>query len=447
MTNPTFATRWNADVIDERYAQWLDDPSSVEATWAAFFEGFELAREDLGKNGAAAAPKASSSSSTTDNAAIKQARFTGAIYAFRSIGHTQADVNPLLKEVPRNPRLTLERLGFSEADLDDIYWTGNYLDGSRMSVRQLIDDLHETYCGKIGVEYLHIQETPQRRWLQERMEPSKNRREFSKERKLRILDRIAKAEEFEHFLHSHFVGQKRFGLEGGETLIAALDQVIQKAPERGIKEFVIGMAHRGRLNVLSSIFRKSYAYIFHEFSENYIPDMKHGDGDVKYHLGFDTTYQTISGEEVRLHLAANPSHLEAVNPVVEGRARARQRLLDDTSERKKVVPILIHGDAAFAGQGVVAEVLNFSLLPGYSTGGTIHFVINNQIGFTTNPEEARSSLYCTDVAKMIEAPIFHVNGDDPEAVVYAMDLAAEYRQRFGPRRGHRHVLLPSPWPQ
>ncbi len=433
MSNPTFATRWNADLIDEQYARWSDDPSSVDPGWASFFEGFELGRE----NGNGAAPAGSVETDGTrapcgsDERAIHQSRFTGAIYAYRSIGHTQADINPLRKEPPQNPRLSLERLGFTEADLKDVYWSGNYLDGTHLSVEELIDRLHKTYCGKIGVEYLHIQETPERRWIQSMIEPSLNRPDYSPERKLRIFDRISKAEEFEHFLHKNFVGQKRFGLEGGETLIAALDTLVENAPGQGVAEYVIGMAHRGRLNVLSSILRKSYEYIFHEFSENYIPETRHGDGDVKYHLGYSSTVKTTSGKKVDLSLAANPSHLEAVNPVVEGRARAKQRLREDTKHRKKVVPVLIHGDAAFAGQGVVAEVLNFSQLEGYRTGGTIHIVINNQIGFTTNPEHARSSRYCTDVAKMIEAPIFHVNGDDPEAMVWATELALEYRQTFG----------------
>lgn len=425
MKNPTFANRWNADLIDERYIQWRDDPTSLDERWRAFFEGFELAYGTAGRNGVSAAAPVG------NDREIKQAKFTGAIYAFRSIGHTQANFNPLLKEPPHNPRLDLHRLGFDQSDLDEVYWTGNYLDGVQMSVRELIDNLKKTYCGEIGVEYLHIQDTPQRRWLQARMEPSRNCPKYDAEKKLRILDRLTKAEEFERFLHTHYVGQKRFGLEGGETVIAALDAVINRAPSLGVQEMVMGMAHRGRLNVLSSILRKSYEYIFHEFSENFIQDTRHGDGDVKYHLGYDSIITNQHDQTIRLHLAANPSHLEAVNPVVEGRARALQRLLDDTAERKKVVPVLIHGDAAFAGQGVVAEVLNFSKLPGYETGGTLHFIINNQIGFTTDPSEARSTRYCTDVAKMIEAPIFHVNGDDPEAMIWVTEMALDYRQEFG----------------
>lgn len=430
MKNPTFATRWNADVIDEHYARWLDDPETLDPVWRAFFEGYSLGGEG-GKNGGGngrldtAAP-----SNQAAEYAMLQARFTGAIYAYRSIGHTQADINPLMREAPVNPRLSLDRLGFSESDLDKVFWTGNYLEGIRMSLRELLDNLRRTYCGSIGVEYLHIQDTPRRRWLQSRMEPSLNQPKFTPRERVRILRRVVGAEQFEQFLHSNYVGQKRFGLEGGETLIAALDSVLDQSPSLGVREIVMGMAHRGRLNVLSNIIGKSYEYIFHEFSENFIPEMKHGDGDVKYHLGYSAKRTNPAGEEISLHLAANPSHLEAVNPVVEGRARALQRLRGDTAERKTVLPILIHGDAAFSGQGIVAEVLNFSQLPGYRTGGTIHFVINNQIGFTTDPSEARSSLYCTDVAKMIEAPIFHVNGDDPEAVVWVTRLALEFRQKF-----------------
>lgn len=427
MNHLRFANRWNADLIDEKYAIWCDDPDSLDSTWRAFFEGYQLASSDsaIDQKPSRAADADSPQDST------KQSKFTWAIYAYRAMGHTQANINPLFKEVPHNPRLSLERLGFTEEDLDDVFWTGNFLDGTRMSLGELIARLESIYCGSVGIEYLHIQETPQRRWLQSKIEPENGMPAFSKERKCRILDRLIKAEEFEHFLHQNYVGQKRFGLEGAESLIAAIDTLIENGPREGLHEIVMGMAHRGRLNVLANVFRKSYDYIFHEFSENYLPDTLHGDGDVKYHLGFESTVQNTRNEDMHLFLAANPSHLEAVNPVVEGRARARQRILDDLPHRKKVLPVLIHGDAAFSGQGIVAEVLNFSQLPGYSTGGTIHIVINNQIGFTTDPSEARSTLYCTDVAKMIEAPIFHVNSDDPEAVARVMEIALGYRQRFG----------------
>ena len=423
MKQLSFANRWNADLIDEYYDRWLTNPDGLDEKWVAFFEGFELATNG---NGA-------STPSVRDNeamAAMKQARFTGAIYAYRSIGHTMANFNPLLSSVVFNPRLSLQRLGFTDEDLDDEYYTGNYLDGNVMSVRKLLNNLKETYCGPIGVEYLHLQETPPRRWLQARMEPTLNKPNFSREKKLIVLEEILEAEAFEKYLQTRYIGQKRFSLEGGETIIACLRAVIEKCFELKIDEIVMGMAHRGRLNVLANILGKSYDFIFHEFSENYVPETIHGDGDVKYHLGYEAQLNTSSGETINFHLAANPSHLEAVNPVVEGRARARQRILGDL-ERKQVLPILIHGDAAFAGQGVVSEVLNLSQLKGYTTGGTVHFIINNQIGFTTDPSEARSSRYCTDVAKMIEAPIFHVNGDDPLAMVYVTEMALDYRQVFG----------------
>lgn len=431
MKNPTFATRWNADIIDEKYTQWLDMPESLDAQWRAFFEGFELAGSAKTANGQHPLASSLGAESGITDRAIKQSRFTGIIYAYRSIGHTQARINPLSLDAPQNPRLDLERLGFTAKDANDRYWTGNYREGITLSVGELVQDLKKTYCGSIGVEYLHIQETRKRRWLQARMEPTYNQPSFPKERRQRIFKKVLGAEQFERFLHTHYVGQKRFGLEGGETLIAGLDAIVENAPGMGVREMVMGMAHRGRLNVLANTMHKSYEYIFNEFSENYIPDLKHGDGDVKYHLGYDSEVRNSKGEHLTIRLAANPSHLEAVNPVVEGRARARQRILQDTEERKSVLPVLIHGDAAFAGQGVVAEVLNFSQLPGYRTGGTIHFIINNQIGFTTDPSEARSSMYCTDVAKIIEAPIFHVNGDDPESMVFVTELALAYRQEFG----------------
>jgi 2-oxoglutarate dehydrogenase E1 component len=453
MKNPTFATSWNAELIDDLYAKWKQSPASVEARWQAFFEGFELALE----NGAPAKPSTAAAEAVQgaekfDDYARKQARFSGAIYAYRSIGHTQAHLDPLSDTVEPNPRLSIERLGFSPTELDEVYDTGNYLGGRKMSVRELIDRMQRTYCGDIGVEYLHIQETPRRRWLQAQMEPIGNRPEFPHGKKLHILDKIVQGESFEKFLHTRYVGQKRFGLEGGETLIAALDSIVELGPTLGIEETIIGMAHRGRLNVLANILGKSYEYIFHEFSANYIPDTIHGDGDVKYHLGFDSIVRNTKGESMIVQLAANPSHLEAVNSVVEGRVRARQRILGDTEKRKRVLPLLIHGDAAFAGQGVVAEVLNYSQLKGYTTGGTLHIVINNQIGFTTDPSEARSSRYCTDVAKMVEVPIFHVNGDDPLAVVWVTELALRYRQEFSSdvvvdmycyrRHGHNEVDEP-----
>ena len=419
----TIASRWNADLIDRNFEIWISEPDSLDSEWRAFFEGFELAQS----NGNAHAVQSDDPAAKTK--ASKQARVIGAIYAYRAIGHTIAEFNPLTKEAPFNPRLTLERLGFEESDLDQVFNTGNYLNGVEMKVRELLDRLKKTYCSTIGVEYLHIQQTPNRRWLQARIEPECFVPRFTKEQKERILRTILHAEDFENFLQTRYVGQKRFSLEGGETLIACLESIFERCKKNEVDEIVMGMAHRGRLNVLANFLGKSLEYIFREFSENYIPEDVDGDGDVKYHLGFITKRKTSDGHDVEIRLAANPSHLEAVNPVVEGKARARQRIIGDL-ERKRVLPILIHGDAAVAGQGIVSEVFNFSQLKGYRTGGTIHIVVNNQIGFTTNPDEARSSQYCTDVAKIVEAPIFHVNGNDPLATIAAIEAAFDYRQNF-----------------
>ncbi len=447
MKNLTFANRWNADLIDRYYENWLRQPESLEPDWRAFFEGFEL-----GQTRTPAPPTAPTTSTSTAAVAgspvdaILQARVIGAIFAYRGIGHTQAHINPLEINPPANPRLSLERLGFTEADLDKPFFTGNYLQGETLTVREILRRLHETYCGQVGIEYLHIQDTKRRRWLQSRLEPTCAKPNLNRAEKLRALSKVADAEVFERFLHTRYSGNKRFSLEGAETLIAGLDALLEGCPASGVEEIVMGMAHRGRLNVLINIVGKSYEFLFREFSENYIPDTTHGDGDVKYHLGYESDHATSGGQQVHVALAANPSHLEAVNPIVEGKARARQRRRGDNVLRKKVVPVLIHGDAAFIGQGIVAEVFNLSQLKGYRTGGTIHFVINNQIGFTTEPTDARSSRYCTDIAKMVEVPIFHVNGDDPAAMVMITQLALDYRQAFGDdvvidmlcyrRRGH-----------
>jgi 2-oxoglutarate dehydrogenase E1 component len=329
-----------------------------------------------------------------------------------------------------HPKLSLAHFGFEEADLDESFTLTNFKGGGQQKLRDIVTALQQTYSGHIGVEYMHCQDHDAREWLQARMESCNNQPNFTKSQKVRILRRLHKAELFEKFLHTKYVGQKRFSGEGAETFIAAIDALIEKCPDVGVEEMVMGMAHRGRLNVLTSILRKPFEVLFEQFSENYIPESVGGDGDVKYHLGYEAVLDTSSGKKVEVRLAANPSHLEIVNPVVEGKARARQRIRGDTTDRRRVLPFLIHGDAAFAGQGVVAETLNFSQLPGYRTGGTVHLVINNQIGFTTQPAEARSTRYCTDVAKMIEAPVFHVNGDDAEAVCYVAQLALEFRVRF-----------------
>jgi len=430
MNSISLPTRANSDLIESAYRSWLDNPDSVDPTWRAFFQGFTL-----GNNGGALANGHAGTTGTAEATEIsiidslKQSQVHRLIYQYRSLGHLQAHLDPLNPPPAASPRLQLSEFGLSEADLDQSFDIGHYLNGGQMRLREVIERLQKTYCGRIGVEFMHIQDTDARRWLEARMEPTQLQPSFTKAQKVRILRRLHKAELFEKFLHTKYVGQKRFSLEGGETMIAAVDAIIEQCPEAGVDEIVLGMAHRGRLSILTNILRKPFDVLFEQFSENYIPHAVGGDGDVKYHLGYEAVLNTTSGKKVEVRLAANPSHLEIVNPVVEGKTRARQRIRGD-SERRRVLPLLIHGDAAFAGQGVVAETLNFSQLPGYRTGGTLHFVINNQIGFTTQPADARSSRYCTDVAKMIEAPVFHVNGDDPEAVCLVTLLALEFRLKF-----------------
>ena len=424
MISATLPTRANADLIEEYYRRWMENPDSVEPTWRAFFQGFTL-----GLSGQAPVLAGSASAAPALIDTLKQSQVHSLIYHYRAIGHLQAHLDPLDDPPPPSARLAPGAFGLGEPDLNTFFDVGHYLDGGQMRLADLIACLKQTYCGPIGVEYLHIQETEIRRWLQDAMEPRRNQPNFDAKDKIRILRRLHKAELFERFLQTKYVGQKRFSLEGGETLIPALATIVDHCAELGIAKIVMGMAHRGRLNVLANILQKSFEFIFEEFSEGYIPDTVAGDGDVKYHLGYDAVLDTRSGRKVEIRLAPNPSHLEAVDPVVQGKARARQRIRGD-AERRHVLPLLVHGDAAFAAQGTVAEVLNYSQLPGYRTGGTVHVIINNQIGFTTLPVEARSSRYCTDVAKMIEAPIFHVNGDDPEAVCYVAGLALDFRQRF-----------------
>lgn len=428
MNSVPLATRANSDVIEAAYAQWLDNPDSVDPTWRAFFQGFTLGNSSAAP-GAAPTAAAAAAAGVKVVDSYKQAQIIRYINAHRSHGHLEAHLDPLGDKPGPHPKLALAHFGLDENDLDESFTLTNFQGGGQKKLRAIRDAVKKTYCGTIGVEFMHVQDHDAREWLQARMEGTENTPSFTKFEKTRILRRLHKAELFEKFLHTKFVGQKRFSLEGGETMIAAFDAMIEHAPEVGVEEFVMGMAHRGRLSVLTNILRKPFEVLFEQFSENYIPNTVAGDGDVKYHLGYESALSTSSGKTVEVRLAANPSHLEIVNPVVEGKARARQRIRGDT-ERRRVCPFLIHGDAAFAGQGVVAETLNFSQLPGYRTGGTVHFVINNQIGFTTLPSDSRSTRYCTDVAKMIEAPIFHVNGDDPEAVCHVARLALEFRVKF-----------------
>ncbi len=423
----------NAEVIESTYQAWLADANSVDPTWRAFFQGFTLGASGVSPAvalAAAARDEAQARATTPIIDSLRQSRVHQLIQAYRSLGHLEAHLDPLSDPPPPHSKLSLAQFDLSEADLDTAFDIGTYLGGGQMKLRDILIALRTTYCDRIGVEYLHIQDVEVRQWLEEKMEPSRNQPAFSKAEKIRILRRVHKAELFERFLHTKYVGQKRFSLEGGETMVAAVDAIIEQCPALGVDEVVMGMAHRGRLNILTSVMGKSFALLFEQFSENYLPETVAGDGDVKYHLGYEAILETASGRKVEVRLTANPSHLEIVNPVVEGKARARQRIRGAVEERWRVLPLLIHGDAAFAGQGIVAETLNFSQLPGYKTGGTVHLVVNNQIGFTTEPRDSRSTRYCTDVAKMIEAPIFHVNGDDPEAVCHLARLALEFRVKF-----------------
>ncbi|MCM2315963.1 MAG: multifunctional oxoglutarate decarboxylase/oxoglutarate dehydrogenase thiamine pyrophosphate-binding subunit/dihydrolipoyllysine-residue succinyltransferase subunit [Thermoanaerobaculia bacterium] len=365
----------------------------------------------------------------SDEDMSREAGVLSMINAYRVRGHLLADLDPLEYKVGQHAELNPAYYGLTLWDLDRDFVAGGLCGRMSASLREILDTLRETYCGKLAPEYMFIQDPVQKRWLQDRMEPLRNSAPLEAPVKRRILKKLNDSEVFEKFLHTKYVGHKRFSLEGAETLVPMLDHGLTLAALDGVEEVVIGMAHRGRLNVLATIMGKEYEKIFSEFEGDIDENTAQGSGDVKYHLGATGTHVAPDGRTVILTLASNPSHLEAVDPVVEGMARAKQKLLRDT-QQKRVVPILLHGDAAFAGQGVVAETLSMSQLKGYTSGGTIHLVINNQIGFTTGPESARSSVYSTEIAKMIMAPIFHVNGDDPEACVRAMSLAFAFRQRF-----------------
>jgi 2-oxoglutarate dehydrogenase E1 component len=365
----------------------------------------------------------------------KEAGVIQLINAYRVRGHLIADLDPLGREPSYHPELDPITYGLTIWDLDREFYTGSLGEaigetGPKpiATLREILETLRQTYCGKIGCEYMNIQHPEQKRWLQQRMEPDVNRWPLERETRARALRNLIQAEEFEHFLHARFVGHKRFSLEGSETAIPVIEELLHQAVARNVHEIVIGMAHRGRLNVLANVIGKPLSQIFSEFEGHIDPASTQGSGDVKYHLGA-TGVRQASGNEIVVSVSPNPSHLEAVDPVVEGIVRPKQNRLGD-AKRERVIPLLIHGDAAFAGQGVVAETLNLSQLEGYHTGGTIHLVINNQIGFTTPPDEARSTAYSTDVARMVQAPIFHVNGDDPEAAVRALQVAFEFRQQF-----------------
>lgn len=411
--------------IDSLYQAYKNDPESVDFGWQKFFEGF-----DFGQRYGAESPAEGSGGSPSAHV-LKEINVLNMINGYRDRGHLFTATNPVRERRKYFPGKELETFGLSEEDLDTVFNAGVEVGlgpATLRDIRQLIED---TYCRSIGAEYKYIRNPEKIKWLQERMERERNTPNFPLEKKKRILRKLNEAVVFESFLGTKFLGQKRFSLEGAESLIPALDSAIAKGAEIGIQEFVIGMAHRGRLNVLTNILGKSYESIFTEFEgKTYIEDPEQDfGGDVKYHIGYSTDIETENGQNIHLSLVPNPSHLEAVNPVVEGIVRSKIDMKYD-GDSSKIAPILIHGDSAIAAQGIVYEVIQMSKLEGFRTGGTIHIVVNNQVGFTTNFRDARSSTYCTDIAKVTLSPVFHVNGDDVEALVYAIKLAVEYRQKY-----------------
>jgi 2-oxoglutarate dehydrogenase E1 component len=420
-SNYSYLSNADPGYIDQVYQQYLGDPESVDYGWRKFFEGFDFARTHYGE----AAPASGD---------VKEIYVLNMINAYRSRGHLFTKSNPVRERRQYSPTLALENFGLRDADLDTVFQAGVDVGLGPAKLRDIVAHLDTTYCHHIGAEYMFIREPEIVDWLRVKMEGTRNTPNFSKDQKLRILSKLNEAVVFEDFLAKKYVGEKRFSIEGAETTIPALDEVIESGSELGVQEYVIGMAHRGRLNILVNILRKPHAEIFTEF-EGYYNEIEDFAGDVKYHQGYSCDVTTRTGGQVHLGLCANPSHLEAVGPVAQGKARAK---LDQKygGDRKKIVPILIHGDAAVAAQGVVYEQIQMSELEGYQAGGTIHLVINNQVGFTTNYTDARTSTYCTDVAKVTNSPVFHVNGDDVEAVVFACKLAMEFRQRY-----HRDVFI------
>jgi 2-oxoglutarate dehydrogenase E1 component len=433
MDKYTYIANSDAAYIEELYNSYKQDAASVDEGWQKFFEGFDFSQKypvngNGHANGAANGKEVAATGKVDPSRIRKEMEVVHLIRGFRSRGHLLATTNPIQKRKDRQPQLDIADFNLGPEDLDSVFEAGVEVFGRPASLREIVDSLKTIYTRNIGFEYLYIRDREQKSWLRKKIEKEALNMSFSIDEKKHILSKLNEAVVFENFLHTKYLGQKRFSLEGGETTIPALDAMINKAAEMGVVEVMIGMAHRGRLNVLANVMQKTYGQIFNEFEGN-LPDQVWGDGDVKYHMGFASQITTKNGEKVHLKLAPNPSHLEAVNPVVEGYIRARADGMYD-SDYDRVLPVLIHGDAAVAGQGIVYEVTQMSALNGYYTGGTIHFVINNQVGFTTDFIDARSSIYCTDIAKIVDAPVLHVNGDDPEAVVFCMRLAVEYRQKF-----------------
>lgn len=416
MDNLTYLGNIDAANVEELYKKYRDDPDSVDSSWRRFFEGFEFARARYGDE----APGSEEME--------KEFRVINLINSYRTRGHLFTRTNPVRARRTYTPTLDIENFDLDESDLDTTFQAGNEIGIGPATLREIIDFLDETYCESVGAEFMYIRNPVERLWLQDFMEKRKNKPVLTEEEKKHILFHLNQAVVFEEFMHRKFVGQKRFSIEGVETIIPALDAIIERGAVHGIEEYIIGMSHRGRLNVLANVMKKSFEKIFSEFGGESASDLFHH-GDVKYHLGHSALKTAHTGKPVMLRVEANPSHLEAVDPVVEGIVRAKIDN-DHDSDIGRIAPILIHGDAAIAGQGVVYEVIQMSQLDAYRTGGTIHVVLNNQVGFTTNYLEGRSSTYCTDVAKVTLSPVFHVNADDVEAVVYAIMLAIDYRHEF-----------------
>jgi 2-oxoglutarate dehydrogenase E1 component len=435
-----FVNRANAEYIDRIYEQYRRDPRSVDETWRAYFAGFEFAASRNG-NGRAAPIALAPSSRAGAGAAAAISRAAGEavapltigihnlVHSYRELGHFVARLDPLGHDRPNHPLLELSNFSISPADLDREVGTGGFLGQTDGTLRDLIERLRATYCGTLGVEYMDISDKTQRDWLVQRMEPIFNHPQFTPEEQQAILYQLVAAEEFERFLHVRQQGAKRFSIEGAESVIPLINTIVDTGAALGVEEVCMGMAHRGRLNVLAHVLNKPYEVIFSEFKGTIPTEESQGDGDVKYHLGYANDRPAPDNKSIHISLSPNPSHLELVNPVVEGIVRSKQSTRKD-KDRSRVVPLLVHGDAAFTGQGIVFETLNLSELPGFRTGGTIHLIINNQIGFTTPPSQSRFTPYPTDVARMIQAPIFHVNGDDPEACVWAAKLAIAFREQF-----------------
>lgn len=412
----------DVNAIESLFNQYLQDPNSVDASWKDFFKGFEFARTSYDESGG-----------IPENVA-KEFKVIGLIAGYRQRGHLFTKTNPVRQRRNYEPTLALENFGLSDKDLETVFQAGNEISIGPAKLKDIVAHLNQTYCQSIGAEYMYMREPQVVKWLQDRMEKNKNTPNFSKEEKRVILKKLTQAVVFENYLHTKFVGQKRFSLEGGEAVIPAMNALMEHGANLGIADYVIGMAHRGRLNVLTNIMNKTYKDVFTEFEGRPSEDSLF-DGDVKYHMGYSSDQTSDDGKKTHISLTPNPSHLETVDPVVTGIARAKIDNLHN-GDNAKVCPILLHGDAAVAGQGIVYEVLQMSQLDGYKTGGTVHFVINNQVGFTTNYHDARSSTYCTDVAKVVLSPVFHVNGDDVEALCFIAKLAMEFRQTF-----HRDVFI------